>query len=289
MVYPKDKENTFLAFQGDMLSLDKADILFYEKWRVNELQRPGDYPNYIKLFNVPCSKLVTHRYEGHYTSQVRHLILPTRSLAHIDFVYLLAKSTIVYNICLWATKTTPPAELFAFDSETDYQEFIDEESNGANSVAHYMLDIGSWASPVCTQVEFIASKSSYYFITASCSAEVAYQYNITSYVNYLNWTDYADYPSCAIQESVDSCSLTLDGRIFPPHEDHCLLAHVAKLPPYLVVPPTTHMKVDTKRRYTVVIVPACLLVIVVLWLLVYLTILWKCKYCRPQTHGYQRI
>ncbi len=285
--YPSNRHSTSLAVQGDMLLLNKADILWYRKWSVREVQLAGDYPYTIRLFNVPCSRLVRHQFQGHFESPVLQLLTSTRSLAHTDYVYLLEKSTLVYDICLWANESTPSAELFAFDSETDYKAFIDEESSGSNSVAHYKLDIGALGLPICTQVRFTASKSSYYFLSAKCNSGVMYQYNITSYVNYLNQTDYRDYPKCALRGS-ESCSLVLDNRFFPPSENHCLLAHVDKLPPYLVVPPTTHVKVTTERRYSILVVPISVLVIGIIALLGHLVILWSCRYRWAQA-GYERI
>jgi len=85
-------------------------------------------------------------------------------------------------------------------------------------------------------------------VSADCSGGVTYQYNITSNVIYLNSTDYEEFLVCSVTEG-DPCELAIGSNFFGAWKDSCLLAYVILSPPYSVDPPTTHINVETLKRY----------------------------------------
>jgi len=70
------------------------------------------------------------------------------------------------------------ATLFVFDSLSAYQGFVSDLTDGSDtSVMQQEVRIGSVKQPACSQINFLAKESAYYFTSADCPGDVMYQYN----------------------------------------------------------------------------------------------------------------
>ena len=274
--YPSSHSEHSLAFQGDTIHLASANGFWYRDYKVVEHVEQSDGNRKLQFYTLPCGDIQTHSFQGHFQSRELYLTYKTRSLGIVDYLYLLPGSNVSYNICLWTNQSlTTSAEFFVFDSLLAYQEYISDVTKGRDtSVMQQDLRIGSPEHPACSRITFIASKSAYYFMSAECPGGITYRYNITSNVVYLNSTDYEQFLVCSVTES-EPCELVIDRNFFGSWKDICLLAYAIPSPPYDVDPPTTHIYVETLKRYQVLIFPATLIVIGILGILgMLLVYLW---------------
>ena len=277
-LYPSSHSENSLAFQGDTLHLASANAFWYHDYKVAEHVEQSDGNRKLQFYTVPCGDIQTHSFQGHFQSRELYLTYKTRSLGIVDYLYLLPGSNVSYNICLWTNQSlSNSAEFFVFDSLFAYQEYISDITKGRDtSVMQQELTIGSPEHPACSQITFIVSESAYYFMSAECPGGITYQYNITSNVVYLNSTDYEQFLVCSVTEG-EPCELAIDKNFFGAWKDICLLAYAIPSPPYDVDPPTTHINVETLKRFQVLIFPATLIVIGILGILGMLLI----HFCTP--------
>ena len=248
-----------LAYEGDTLKLSSANAFWYNKFRVAEHLESGDYGHEIHFVHLLCHDIHVHNYNRVFNGPSLYLSHATRLMAEVQYLYLLQKSTVIYNICLGTNGTVYTAGLFVFDSQRSYYAFVDDDSSGKGSaVMHKSLGIGTFNRPICSEVKFTAEKPAYYFITVESPGDLYYQYNVSKDVRYLNYSDYEQYTSCSLREG-ESCEIPIDNNFFGSAEDICLLSYASPYPPYAPLPPTTHIKVDVLKRYQVLIIPALLI------------------------------
>ncbi len=287
-------DDTSLAYQGDTIKLALDSGFWYEYYEVVQEPKPrSDYPHDIQLYRVPSHRMFIRTNLGRYESEWMHLPYRTRMLASRQYLWLMKSSVITYSLCLWANGTvgSKSAEFFVFDSLPEYQNFVDEYTDGSDAVSRHQLNIGTEEEPACSNVIFQAGKDAYYFMSAQCPEGVSYQYNITSLVKYVNYTDYEDLYACTV--GVDhSCKVALDDSdsIFGSASNVDLLAYVVPFPPYLVVQPTTHVKVTAVKRYTILIIPSLVVIVGALILVATMTaclVTWRRRQYRR--HGYVAI
>jgi len=268
-VYPSSHGENSLAFQGDTLYLASASGFWYSEYNVAESVQRGDSNRKLQFITVPCEDIQTHKFQGHFQSRELYLTYKTRMLGVVDYLYLLPGSNVTYSICLWTNQTlTTSAKFFVFDSLSAYQDFVSDLTDGCDtSVMQQDLRIGSLQDPACSQINFLAEESAYYFMSADCPGGVAYQYNITSNVKYLNFTDYGTSHICSVIED-RPCKLAINNSF----KDYCLLGYAIPSPPYSVDRPTTHLKVESVRRYQVLLIPGALIVVGILGILAVLLV-----------------
>ncbi len=287
-------DDTSLAYQGDTIKLALGSGFWYEYYEVVQEPKPrSDYPHDVQLYRVPSHRMLIRTYSGRYESEWMHLPYRTRMLASRQYLWLMKPSVITYSLCLWANGTvgSKSAEFFVFDSLPEYQNFVDEFTDGSDAVSRHQLNIGTEEEPACSNVIFQAGKDAYYFMSAQCPEGVSYQYNISSLVKYVNYTDYEDLYACTVGED-HSCKVALDDTdsIFGSASNVDLLAYVVPFPPYLGAPPTTHVKVTAVKRYTILIIPSMMVIVGILLLVATMTaclVTWKRR--RYQRHGYVAI
>ena len=258
-VYPSSHSENSLAFQGDTLYLASANGFWYSEYNIAEFVQYGDSNRKLQFITVPCQDLQTHNFQGHFQSRELYLTYKTHMLGVVDYLYLLPGSNVTYSICLWTnqTLTTSVAKFFVFNSLSAYQDFVSDLTDGSDtSVTQQDLRIGPPNDPDCSQINFVTEESAYYFMSADCPGGIAYQYNITSNVKYLNFTDYGTSHICSVIED-RPCKLTIDNSL----KDICLLGYAIPSPPYSVDLPTTHLKVETVRRYQVLVIPGALIIV----------------------------
>ncbi len=199
----------------------------------------------------------------------------------MEYRYLLPGSTVHYNVCLVSSKPLDDsAVFFVFDSLSSYQSFINENDDGLrSSVFHQEVDVGANGQWKCSSVEYTAESWSYYFLCIKSSEGVSAQYTLSSNVKYLNWTDYMstenDNSLCTITGS-QSCDLTFGHGFFGSMQDYCLLVHVTPDSAYAVQ--TTNIHVETKKRYSVLVLPAIVLAMGIAGLLLVLS--FHCISCK---------
>ncbi len=285
---------THLAFQKDTLKLGSASGFWYDQFTVKSSVSSSDYPHQLQLYQVPSGRLQVRAFEGSFESRELYLSYETRMLGSSQYLLLLRSSVITYSLCLSTNTSTSSssAEFFVFDSLSKFSNFIDEYTDGSDAVSRHVLRIGTIDEPVCSEVVFRAEKDAYYFLTGQCPGDVNYQYNITSLIKYINYTDYEDHYVCTVGED-HNCEVELGGRdnVFGSAGDMDLLGYVVPLPPYIVVSPTTHVKVTALKRYTVLVTPSLVIVIGILLLFVAITVhLYVIlKRRRHQRYGYVAI
>ena len=285
-LYSQNLRDTSLALQGNTLHLKTTNAFWYSRYILTETLQTGDYEHAIYGYIVPCSRIKIHEYERYFESRTLYLTYPTRMMGVMDYMYLLPGSTISYNICLWTNTSVNSAEFFVFDSLSNYRNFIDEDTDGQSSVAHYTLTVGTPNSHGCTEVQFIAQKAAYYFMSARCDGGVNYQYNISSNVKFLNHTDYTE--QCVVT-GFETCDISIGGSFLSSPKEWCLIAHVTSPPPYIQEPQTTHITFDTEKRYEVLIIPVTVIAIGLLGLLGHVILLFYCNYGRGKFHRYTAI
>ena len=284
-LYPSSHSENRLAFQGDTIHLALANAFWYRDYCTAEHVEQSDGNRKLQFYTVPCEDIQTHYFQGHFQSRELYLTYKTRALGIVDYLYLLPGSNVSYNICLWTNQSLiTSAEFFVFDSLHAYQDYISDVTEGRNtSVMHQELRIGSPENPACSQITFIVNESAYYFMSADCPGGVTYQYNITSNVIYLNSTDYEEFLVCSVTEN-EPCELGIGSNFLGAWKDICLLAYAIPSPLYSVDPPTTHINVETLKRYQVLVIPATLIVIGILGLLGMLLV----NFCTPTRRKVRR-
>ena len=284
--YPPSYSKNSLAFQGDTLYLASASEFWYSGFSVAEIVQHGDYNHKLQFYTVPCEDIRIHFLQDYFQRQEHYLTYRTRILGSMDYLYLLADSNLTYSVCLWSNQTfTVPAEFLAFDSLSAYQNFIVGLTDGRDtSIMQQQLKIGSTENPACSTINFMANKSAYYFMSVDCPGGVTYQYNITSNVKYLNFTDYENFSTCTVTKE-KTCQLVTDNTFFGAWKDVCLVAHVKPSLPFSTDPPTTHIKVETMRKQNILIIPAIGISILVLFLFIFCIIIS----CRNHRKGYKSI
>ena len=276
-MYPPGRSKNSLAFQGDTLYVTSANGFWYSEYNVAESVQYGDYNHKLQFITVPCQDIQTHSFQGHFQSRELYLTYKTHMLGVVDYLYLLPGSNVTYSICLWAHQSlaTSVAKFFVFDSLSAYQNFAGDVTDGRDtSVMQQELRIGSAKNPACSQINFQAKESAYYFMSADCPGGVTYQYNITSNVKYLNITDYETTQICSVVED-RPCKLAIDNNAFGSWKEICLLAYAIPSLPYSADPPTTHLNVETVKRYQVLVFPSALIAIGILGILGVLLV-WFC-------------
>ena len=105
------------------------------------------------------------------------------------------------------------------------------------------------------------TRDGYYFMTGFSEAGITYQFNTTNTIQYLNLSDYQDmysFLSCNFSYGLP-CSFVTD--MLGTNTEYCLLAHI--LQPHTEDSPwnSTHIKVDEKKRYVVLLIPGTIAVV----------------------------
>ena len=287
---------TYLGYGGYTIELMRVNGFWYDDLTVSEILEEGDSEHKIQLYLPPCSHLRLHEKSYHFISQQNYHAYPIKSMASIEYLYLLPGSKVSYSICLWSNGTVSPARFFFFDEHTKYSDYINGVTEGTKtSVFYYDLAIGNTSRKICSQVIMTAKKSSYYFMTGSCSAGVGYQYNVTTLKKFLNHRDYKENKSCVAVTESNSCDIPVGSAFLSKSEDYCLLAHIMPHKKRSPLSPTTHINVDAGKREEVIVIPILIIVVGAVGLLAVVVTYFCCcckKCCcrkQPKNRGYTLI
>ena len=243
--------------EGDTVILKRVESLQFNEVTVEEVLETGDSDHSISVYLLPCS-ILNVRFTTIYF-QSRNLTLSTPSfevgeqVGHIP-IYLLSGSNITYHFRIWTNLSllTPP-EFVIFNSYEDYSAFVSGHNDDPPNVLHQQLSVGTSQDPKITKITYVVKEDEYYFMTGFSDAGITYQFNATDNVYYLNISDYRDnYTACYLSPELP-CSFTTDKSFFGTNTEYCLIAHIHQS--FSEDPPSTHVIVKTKKRYTLLLIP----------------------------------
>ncbi len=250
--YDTNESDTQLGYPGDTIVAGRADGYWYKEFDVT--QETND-DHRIQLDVIPCSDQQTHILS---VSQENLTLSPLTETHTLAAEYLLPGSTIRYDMCVTANDTDDvSASFFVFDAYSVFMDFFHERDNGLeSSVMHQNIEMETSGECKRFSVEHTAGHQSYYFHAIRFTGRVVGRYNVTSTIKFLNKTDYD--ALCTVTRS-QPCDLTFGRGFFGSSKDYCLLAFFT--PEGSVSSPITYIRVETKRRYDVLVLPAVLLVV----------------------------
>ena len=279
--------------EGDTIVLAKAKSWWYRKFVVTETLHEGDSDHSIDAWVLPCGSLKEWSKHLMFRSRRLYLYYETFLLGEQPGetpIYLLAGSQIMYSFLISTniTVSTKP-EFFIFDNEKAFRSFIYGKMEGVKSAIYrQQLAVGTPQNPALTELSYTVKHNGYYFMTGYSEPGISYQFNATEHVQYLNTSDYkGKYPSCQFS-SGQTCSFVTDSSFLGSNEEYCLITHITQ--PYSEDPPSTHITVETNKRYDVLLIPAVVAAVgvTVLVLLGFVTVILVVAKKRG-THGYTRI
>ena len=122
-----------------------------------------------------------------------------------------------------------------------------------SAIYRQQLAVGTPQNPALTELSYTVKHNGYYFMTGYSEPGISYQFNATEQVQYLNASDYkGKYPSYQFSTG-QTCSFVTDNSFLGSDDEYCLITHINQ--PYSEDPPTTHIKVETNKRYEVLLLP----------------------------------
>ena len=250
--------------EGDTTMLGKAKSLWYREIVVTESLEAGDTDHSIDAWVLPCGNLKERSKYLTFQSRNLYLYYETFLLGEQPGetpIYLLAGSQISYSFLISTNNTfsTIP-EFFIFDNEKAFQSFIHGKMEGVKSAIYrQQLAVGTPQNPALTELSYTVQYNGYYFMTGYSEPGISYQFNATEDVRYLNTSDYkGKYPSCKFSLG-QTCSFVTDSSFLGSNEEYCLIAHINQ--PYSEDPPSTHIEVETNKRYEVLLLPAVVAIV----------------------------
>ena len=205
-----------LALTDDTVILAAEDLdlrHLLREYNVSVCKKSGDKSLYTNLYIATSSSLL-ELYHDHSlikdgTSEVIHqdkASCKTGIVGASPYMYLLPNSKINYEICvkLFIIENIYNGELYIFDSETTFTEYLQSENcKGKDAVRSHNLILGSNDEFKCTTINFEAKKGGYYFIASRTPANIIYHYSYNITKKYLNPTELAD-RKCTLHNS-SSC------------------------------------------------------------------------------------
>ena len=278
---------------GDTVSLLKINSFWYKEIVVTETLKTGDSDHSIDAWVLPCgsqkewSKQITFRSRSLYLYYETFLLGEQPSETPI---YLLAGSQITYSFLISTniTLSTKP-EFFIFDNEKAFRSFIYGKMKGVKSAIYrQQLAVGTPQSPALTELSYTVKHNGYYFMTGYSEPGISYQFNATEHVQFLNTSDYkGKYPSCQFSTG-QTCSFVTDSSFLGCNEEYCLIAHITQ--PYSEDPPSTHITVETTKRYNILLFPAVVAIVIVIVLVILgFVVAVVAIYRKRRAYGYTRI
>ena len=279
--------------RGDTVSLLKINSFWYKEIVITETLKTGDSDHSIDAWVLPCGSLKKRSKRITFRSRSLYLYYETFLLGEQPGetpIYLLAGSQVTYSFLISTniTLSTKP-EFFIFDNEKAFQSFIRGKMEGVKSAIYrQQLAVGTPQNPALTELSYTVKHNGYYFMTGYSEPGISYQFNATEQVQYLNTSDYkGKYPSCQFS-SGQTCSFVTNSSFLGSNEEYCLIAHINQ--PYSEDPPSTHITVETNKRYEVLLLPGVAAMVSVIVLVVLVFALIVCTIYRKRgTYGYTRI
>ena len=274
---------------GSTVFLAKADSFWMKKMIVTETLEGYDDKLRINSLNLVCRELKTHSRIQLFQSRSLYLSQETFLLGDIPSdmpIYLLAGSRVNFTFTISADKTlsTKP-EFFIFDSYAPFASFVDGGSYGVkNAVYRQILEVGTPQNPALSEVRYTMKKHGYYFMVGYSEAGITYQYNATIDIQYLNISDYVSHHHTCQVEPIQSCSFAVGNGFIDSSRSYCLIARIGASS---TGQGTSHVTVETKKRYEVLLIPGVIAVVIVLLLVLSFTLCTSIV--KKKKAGYRRI
>lgn len=254
--YNTDDAGSQFCDHGDTVIAASANGFWYREFSAMQVEESDSEPresHTVQLQVIPCNDLQIHNQILQVTATIYY---PGEPFI-LSSGYRLSGSTILYDFCVTGSDILhDQAAFFVFDSPYNVQDFYAKRDDGLNSsVIHQELEVGMDGTLKCTRLEYTAEYDSYYWHLMKINGTTNVQFNYTTTIKYLNWTDYTAH--CSIVRS-ESCDLTFGNSFFGTPQDYCLLAYRV---PEDLLQTYLYIAVETKKRYSVLVVPAALLVV----------------------------
>ena len=282
---------THLGYEGDTVELLRVNGFWYEFLKVSQIVKESDDEHRVQLYLPLCSDIEIHEKSSYYRSPVHQHSQATRQMGVMEYLYLLVGSSVTYSFCMKSntTEDVSGSQFFVFNDQIKYMEYVYGGTNGEKTsvYSHKLANGLPQGSLACLMFTFIAKKNSYYFMTGSSAAGVTYQYNISIYTKFLNFSDYKENKSCSALTVKHKCEIPVGSQFLSKSEEYCLLAHTiprSEGNKKKKILQTTHLRVNAGKRGEVIVIPIMVIVVGVVGLLV-VVVTYCCCCCKKCCWG----
>ena len=176
--------------------------------KISELILHGDAEHRCNVFAVSSSLLI-YRYKTEYKMFNQTTIVDNQPILNEIYVYLLAGSQVLNEICLGNVSGSPNATLYGYNNENDFKNYASSSIVGIPTFQQPLV-VGGPGHIICVNVTFVIQNSDYYFFMLKLPKEgTTFRYKTTAKEKYLNYEDYFTNNTICTVSNGHNCTIQL--------------------------------------------------------------------------------